>query len=226
MTLGTTVAFVTPVASYMAVILVGVTASQLLASKLECADGQGALGATLVRVGLYAAGAALLLKMLGLTLLEHVSGTWSNVIYLNTSIHVKLPPSPAYVLFYGGSGTVVAGLKLMAVAQRWFGRLIDALATVGRATFCVFVLQFSVYWVLIPQLPRAWLDNAAPVWFALSLVALWFVALAWDRAGASRCLTMGLRRAHLIWKAAPSRGRIDVGGRTAMVRSAHGMRDH
>jgi hypothetical protein len=212
MTLGTAVDFVTPVASYMAVILVGVAASQLLASKVERANGQTALGATLVRVGLYAVGAALLLKLLGLTLLEHVRGTWSDVIYLNTSIHIKLPPGPAYVLFYGGSGTLVAGLMLIAVAKCWFGRLIDALATVGRATFCVFVLQASVYWVLIPQLPRAWLDEAAPVWFALSLVALWFVALVWDRAGASRCLTVGLRRAHLRWKAAPSRGCIDVEG--------------
>lgn len=122
---------------------------------------------------------------------------WLNLL----DVRQKVPPTPAYALFYGGIGIALVGL--IGLLPRGAGRLPRHLqsaasipATVGRASFVSYVsLQWMVDftprclgfdgWLAIPALALSYL--------ILITLVMFLIARTWDRHGGNRLLTVGLR---------------------------------
>ena len=129
------------------------------------------------------------------------AGFWDDAWLNLLDVRHKIPPTPAYALFYGGIGIALVGL--IGLLPRGAGRLPRHLqtaasipATVGRASFISYV---SLQW-MIDFTPRGlgfdeWLASPVLALSYLLLVALVMVLIArtWDRHGGNRVLTVGLR---------------------------------
>lgn len=106
----------------------------------------------------------------------------------------KWPPSLIYFLCYGSVGVLLILACLRAAAGPKGRSVVSALTTLGQTSFVLFVVQFFVYFEIVPRvrgyLPTGWW----PVYFALSIPVVILPALVWHRAGCNRFLTVGYRR--------------------------------
>jgi hypothetical protein len=108
---------------------------------------------------------------------------------ISLSISSKLPPSPAYLVFYAGIGILLSG----ALFYGWHSRSISAhnlirwLAIIGRASLFCFVLQYFLLWTLPDWLGVEPSSFAAFV-FLGNVAILWIAAYGWTRL---RCLAFG-----------------------------------
>ena len=104
---------------------------------------------------------------------------------------MKLPPEPAYLLFFGGLGALLVwGIAVLdhrgiaSAVTRWAAML-------GRCSLVVFIAQFYVYYSVIgaAHVPytRAW-----PALFAATLVVISLFAAWWDARSLNSALTIGL----------------------------------
>jgi hypothetical protein len=116
---------------------------------------------------------------------------WREIYELTTPFD-KLPPGPTYLLFYGGIASVLVGGLILAIERGWWARLLASVAVVGRASLLVFLLQWFVYWLLVPLLPVPSRLVLIP-YFAISIAGLWIAAWGWGRIGGNRFITVGLR---------------------------------
>lgn len=105
----------------------------------------------------------------------------------------KLPPSPAYLLLYGGLALLILAGTLL-VERRKIARPLFAWATLlGRTSLFVFILQFYVYYVLLFVLNLPY----TPFWpllFVASLAGITLLAKVWDDGARNRHFSVGLRR--------------------------------
>lgn len=109
-----------------------------------------------------------------------------------TSPWTKLPPAPAYLLFYGGLGLILVAGTLMVERRKLVQPLFKWATLLGRASLFVFILQFYVYYMLLLSLNLPY----TPLWplvFIASLVGITALAKVWDEGGRNRYLTVGLR---------------------------------
>ena len=107
----------------------------------------------------------------------------------------KWPPSPSYLLFYGGTGLLLAGIYFIGKPSKLISPIVRHASVIGRASVMCFVLQD---WLLLlaPQLfgfaeirsPAFWLAYVLGV-----IGALYFAATLWGRVHGNRFFTIGLR---------------------------------
>lgn len=107
----------------------------------------------------------------------------------------KTPPSLVYFLFYGSIGLTLISASLRVSSEARMARVVRALSTIGQTSFVVFVIQFFVYFTVLPVVrPHLPLASAWPLYFAVSIVATLLPAIVWHRGGYNRLLTVGYRR--------------------------------
>jgi hypothetical protein len=153
---------------------------------------------TLRRVGLagIAIGGAI-------TVLRHVlrvvrPGLVSRHAELDTFLKVsgKFPPGPVYLLCFGGAGLVLVVTVFAVVRKAPLTSVTRSLATIGRASFFIFILQAYVYYIVLPWMkvpyPQLW-----PAYYVGTIVLFGGAAAVWNRFDANRYLSVGL------WRAAP-----------------------
>lgn len=105
---------------------------------------------------------------------------------------VKFPPSPGYLLFFGGIGLGMTCFVLMAAHRRPAAWWLAQAARVGRCSLSVFIVQFFVYYALIGATPLEY----APAWpllFAATIGGILLFARFWDKHRLNGVLTVGLR---------------------------------
>jgi len=118
----------------------------------------------------------------------------------------KLPPSPAYLLFYGGCGLLLASGFLNGRPAWLVSPIARFTAVLGRASLMCFVVQDLVFF----GIPNAiGLDSIQSVFFwsaylAVGLMLLYALARRWDEAHGNRFLTVGLKSIASLRRAAPS----------------------
>lgn len=110
----------------------------------------------------------------------------------------KWPPSPAYLVFYGGAGLLLTGLMLRGRPTALFAPLVRRASVIGRASLMCFVLQNWLFFGL-----PVWLGfdhfTSVPFWFAYlaaSVAILYGLSRKWDEARGNRFLTVGLKWMH------------------------------
>lgn len=185
---------------YMAVFLIGMAISKrsieiIKAGRLEALARRLAAygGASIALVGLGIL-SWMLLKSLGLT---PTDATEAELIRQALDPRSKLPPSPAYLLFYGGAGLLIAAFCLISKPRALVEPMVRWVATIGRASLMSFVVQDWLL-LLVPAIARFENVRSIPFWLAYLVVVIWIVhwlAARWDGAGANRFLTLGLKKA-------------------------------
>ncbi len=178
-----------PVLQWLGLYLLSTTLGQRLARSREQGEGTTAL----VRLGLVLTAAGGGLRLLR-PVLERLSAAAPRVsrddLVFLTSPWQKLPPGPAFMLFYGGVAICfVAGcLWLHHLAPDSVA--LKALGVVGRNSLFVFVLQYYVYYCLVFALHLPYSAHW-PLLFAATFLFLVLAAWAWQRIGGARFLTVG-----------------------------------
>jgi hypothetical protein len=115
-------------------------------------------------------------------------------------ISMKTPPSPAYLIFYGGTALIVIGIMLAASESRSqiATRITSWLAVLGRASLFIFVLQYFLYWTM-PDLIGVHPGPYAGPLFLVNVAMLWCAARMWNEVNGQRFVSFGihhLRRAN------------------------------
>ena len=110
----------------------------------------------------------------------------------------KMPPSPAYIVFYGGAALMLAAACLAQRPRIALEPVVRWTATLGRASLLCFVVQD---WLLrgLPLLLGLDEYRAPLFWVSYliaTLVVLRWLARHWDARGANRFLSVGLKRLH------------------------------
>jgi len=187
--------YTAPTLQYACLFAIGIGASDAM---VRVAQGvrPRTVWRTPLAAGMAMIGAALLLRTARWAL-DRSSGLHGAAAFdLTSTIAGKLPPTPAYVLFYAGTGLAVAGVLFrLALAQDGPGhRLVEALAVVGRASLFVFVLQYFVYWTLPDLIGLRPTRTPLVTIFLAGLALNWLGALWWNRIHGNRFLTLGIGR--------------------------------
>ena len=112
------------------------------------------------------------------------------------SVAHKWPPGPAYLLFFGGAGLMFISRAFALSRFSSIAYLTRPLASLGRASFFVFVLQGYLYTLVLPALhlphPEFW-----PGYYVVTILLLVGAAVIWDHFDGNKYLTVGL------WQAMP-----------------------
>jgi uncharacterized membrane protein len=107
----------------------------------------------------------------------------------------KYPPSPAYLLFYGGAGLLILA-SFFRGQPRWLIERIKAPASVlGRASLMCFVVQDWLLWAIPHHLGFAHI-TAVGFWlgyFVAVVLVLYGLSRLWGSHGGNRLLTVGLK---------------------------------
>jgi uncharacterized membrane protein len=102
----------------------------------------------------------------------------------------KLPPSPAYMLFYGGLALVVFAALLLVHRTRP-GRAFAAWVSLfGKSSLAAFLFQFYVYYIAVSLLPRP-PEPLMPVYFVATVFLLRALVKAWEAGKWNRLITVG-----------------------------------
>jgi uncharacterized membrane protein len=128
----------------------------------------------------------------------------------------KLPPSPAYLLLYGGMAMLLIAGTLIVERRKLVQPMFAWATLLGRTSLFVFILQFYVYYVLLLSLNLPY----TPFWplvFVASLAGITALAKVWDEGARNGHFTVGLR--HLTTTRVGRLLRASVGGGGHAVRT-------
>lgn len=210
---------------YLGLFLVGMSLSRWCSAHLAARDYAAAarkllaLGSIAIAIVL---AAIIVWKALKPSLLGHLDKESLSLAQLTLDPRSKLPPSPAYLVFYGGSGLLLAAICLIGRPALLLRPVITWASTLGRASMMCFVAQD---WMLVVIPAALGFSNlpSPPFWAAYLLavlIALHALATRWDRARANRFLTVGLKQSFAA-KHADVRLPPLVGSRTEDSRPSH-----
>ncbi len=102
----------------------------------------------------------------------------------------KLPPSPAYFLFYGASALVLLDIMIRLERSALKDTVLGRLTPIGQSSLFVFILQYYMYYSI-----AVWWFPRGSLWSALlllpTLAFIYGATMLWRRFGLDRLLTLG-----------------------------------
>jgi hypothetical protein len=200
----------TSILPYFGTFLLGMALSVHLHDKIRRAQDD-AIGRRLLTIGASAIAIALL-GVLAWHLAKHSLPAFLEEPHMATLLRQTLdprhkwPPSPAYLLFYGGTGLLMAGIYFLGKPSKLISPLVRHASVIGRASLMCFVLQDWLL-LLLPRLLGFAEIRSTAFWFAYVLGvigALYFAATLWGRVHGNRFFTIGLRALYRRRTHAPS----------------------
>lgn len=183
---------------YLGMFLIGMGLRKWTTDQVRSGDAT-ALARRLAMVGAAAVGLVALGIALWYLAKPYITAQWSGeaVYFVRATLNPgsKLPPSPAYVLGYGGGGLLIAAACLFCRPRRILQPLVERSAVIGRASLLCFIVQD---WLLrlTPVVlgldritsPAFWL-----LYFAAAVLALYWISRQWLAIRGNRFLTLGIR---------------------------------
>lgn len=179
---------------YLGVFLVGMALSKSLVVHLR-AQRFDRVGRRLIAAGFVALGVTIAAALVWMWFRRSVpDAPFTDFIGRTLDPRSKLPPSPAYLLFYGGCGLLLAASCLLAQVRKVLPSVIERVATIGRASLMCFVAQD---WMLklIPQLFGFDHLESIVFWMVyllLAVIAMYGLARQWGAHNGNRFLTLGI----------------------------------
>jgi uncharacterized membrane protein len=183
--------YTSPLLQYLAIYAVGLPIGRWLSERRRDNDLLSA-GRVLMGWGAVAAASGALLRMLRPLADANLHANVNHILHSSLTIGQKLPPSPAYALFYCGCGVVLTGVFCVLWHYRTGTFVMQRLADVGRASLFVFVLQFFTIFTL-PDLLGLAPGPTSPLIFIGNLGLLWVSARLWTAFNGNSWMTLGLR---------------------------------
>jgi uncharacterized membrane protein len=164
---------------------------------LKCASSQDMwlVSRRLIRISLAMITTALALKA-GFILRTYLGGValepgW----YQSISPYQKYPPSPFYLVLFGGIALLLLSVLFSLTQPSWMKTYLSFLEPIGRNAFPIFVVQFFLYYTLF-YLFATRVTMIAPVvamvLLPLSLIGVWAFARLCQQYKVSRFLTLGI----------------------------------
>lgn len=189
-----------PLAQWFGVYLIGTAIGEKLAHT-PARPWRKSRSYWLFRTGCLAAltGAALNIALI-IARGELGNGVFAPIVSHLISIRSKFPPSPAYLLWFGGIGLVLMALMYAEIAARWHALLLQKAQTMGRSSLVLYITGDYLFHVpFVLWHPRG-LDWWFPAFVAM-LVPLYWIAKYWSGVNGNRFLTVGVqhRKAILHW---------------------------
>ena len=183
----------TPVIQHLAIYVIGFTVGHYFARSSQQQVPMRDIAARFVASGGALVFAALALRLVR-ALLDGLDVTDTTALDISTTITAKVPPSPAYLLFFGGCGLLLVGLMFRAGAspRPAAKAAVEWLAVIGRASLVVFILQYFLYWTL-PDLIDVHPNRWCLVYFVVNVLLIRLVAGMWGKLGGNRYLTFGIK---------------------------------
>jgi uncharacterized membrane protein len=183
-----------PLLPYMCLFAIGLGSSDYLVAAAQTDSPRRrrslfTLGGALVASALLLRGARWLVER------EYHDNGLSPLLSSTLSISGKLPPAPAYVLFYCGIGLTISSVMFALAASRMgiARRIAELVATLGRASLFVFILQYFIFWTLPDLLGITPSNTHLALIFIAGLSVNWLAAWCWNRMRGNRFLTLGIK---------------------------------
>lgn len=146
-------------------------------------------GRFIIGAGLCATGLAIILRVLVL-LLPRSGGSVLAALHFLTTPWSKIPPSPGYLLFFGGLGLVITGGLLTCSAAVQRSLLVRALTLLGRNSLWAYLAQNVVYFVVLYMLALPY-HPAWPLLLVASIGVVFALAWVWEISGGNKFVTVG-----------------------------------
>jgi uncharacterized membrane protein len=190
-----------PLVPYLGMFLLGMSLNLRLRPLLvQARDEQ-------IAVRLFIAGTTAILLALAGVVLWHFAKDSVAAVVMNPEVMERLrgtvnpllkrPPSPAYLLFYGGFGLLLVAVCFWRRSLALIDRLVSHASVIGRASLMCFVVQDWIFH-LAPSVFGYDQITSVPFWltyFVLAVLVLYALSKAWGGAKGNRYLTVGLRHA-------------------------------
>jgi len=185
--------WVVPIIPYLGLFLVGMAAGTEYTNRRRQGTSHDSIARFCIRAGVVSLLIAIAGKLCWQLARNYVPEGLHWPMYVLTQPFMKIPPSPAYLLAFGGLGLTTAGVLFLIASRQWGRPVAAAFAVVGRATLFVYVLQ---YWLI--SVPALVFGERGHILFWLAALAMvlavaWALAWSWDRARGNRLLTLRLR---------------------------------
>jgi uncharacterized membrane protein len=182
-----------PIVQHVAIYVIGLPLGHLFAGFVRREIPAAGLASRLLKLGALLIGSALALRALR-HLLDALGSQPSAAVDLTLRVTEKIPPSPAYLLFYGGCGLVIIGtlFRLSALPRPRVQETLEWFAVIGRASLFVFILQYFLYWTL-PDLLGIQPNALSPLVFVGNVLLMRYAAGWWVALRGNRWLTFGIR---------------------------------
>ncbi|HUQ10634.1 MAG TPA: hypothetical protein VM146_09990 [Steroidobacteraceae bacterium] len=182
-----------PIVQHIAIYVLGLPLGHVFAGFARQQVPAAVVASRLQRLGAWLLGSALLLRALRY-LIDLAGSLPSPAVDLTLRVTEKIPPSPAYLLFYGGCGLLLVGtlFRLSALPRARVQGMLEWLAVIGRASLFVFILQYFLYWTL-PDLLNIHPNALSPVLFVGNVLLMRYVAGLWVALRGNRWLTFGIK---------------------------------
>jgi uncharacterized membrane protein len=183
----------TPTLQQMAIYCVGLPLGHFFARYVRREITLQDVSQRLLVIGALLASAAIALRALRFYF-DLLPALHSPALDLTLRITEKTPPSPGYLLFFGGCALLLTGslFRLAASPRPLIHASLEWLAVIGRASLMVFVLQYFLYWTL-PDLLDVHPDRLAAMVFIVNVLLIRLVAGAWGRVRGNRWMTFGIK---------------------------------
>ena len=183
----------TPVLQYVALYVIGLPVGHYFARSVSEPLAPRVVAAQFFTIGVTLVGLAIPLRGF-----RHfyggVAGGHAEALVMTLRVTVKTPPSPGYLLFFGGCAALLVALMFRASTSdspRTRAAL-DGLAVIGRASFMVFVLQYYLCWTL-PDWLGIPVNRYAILVFVANVLLIRLAAGIWTHFNGNRWLTFGIR---------------------------------
>ncbi len=180
-----------PLAEWFGVYLIGTAVGESLASR-PASPWKESRSRWMLRVGVLSAtaGAALNLCLLAAVRSDLVNRAMMPIASRFGSVQSKFPPSPAYLLWFGGIGLVLIALMYADIQAGWHTLLSRVTRPMGRSSLVLFIA--SDYLFHVPFI--FWHPRGLGWWFpafVMTLLPLYWIATIWAGANGNRFLTVG-----------------------------------
>lgn len=185
--------WVVPIIPYIGLFLVGMAGGVEYGHHRARNQDQRAVADFCIKLGAGCMAIAVATMCAWLVLRHYVDGGMRQVIHLFVNPQQKIPLSPVYVLSFGGAAILMVGVLLRQSLYTAGEFLSNRLATLGRASIFVFLLQ---YWLISVPTLRFDVQVGAlgwAAWLAATIAIAWLLASLWNHFGGQRLLTIGLR---------------------------------
>ncbi len=195
---------------YVGVFLIGMSVSGYLHDDLG-ARRHDAIARKLITMG----AAALAVAVLGIVAWKIGERLWPSEFWASDAgapwrdtldPRVKRPPSPAYLLFYGGAGLLLLAAFFIRRPGWLFGTITQPLRLIGQASLAAFIAQDWLIYI-VPALLGFSGVTSVPFWLtylAFCAYALYRLARFWRQRNGNRYFTIGLKNRAKRQRRAPA----------------------
>src|SRR6185369_14637771 len=116
--------WIVPIVPYLGIFLIGMAGGLEYAARRARDTPRHVYVRFCFLAGFVAGGCAVALKVVWLLSKQHLPAVWKPVIFQLTDPFMKIPPGLGYVLAYGGTGLLMAGVMIYLAGTAWGRRVV------------------------------------------------------------------------------------------------------